>query len=155
MQGPVRTMSLDEIKAYVGKEIGVSDWFLLDQERINRFADLTEDHMFLHVNPEAAKATPFGGTIAHGLLTLSMMPVMAYQAMPGVSGTKMGVNYGYNKVRFMAPVKSGKRIRGRFTVKAVEPQSGGRIQIVQDVAIEVEGEPKPALAAEWITMVWM
>ena len=155
MQGPVRTMSLEEIKAYVGKEIGVSDWFQLDQEKINRFADLTEDHMFLHVNPEAAKATPFGGTIAHGLLTLSMMPVMAYQAMPGVSGTKMGVNYGYNKVRFMAPVKSGKRIRGRFTVKAVEPQSGGRIQIVQDVAIEVEGEPKPALAAEWITMVWM
>src|SRR5262245_13216353 len=155
MQGPVRTMSLDEIKTHVGKEIGVSDWFLLDQKRINAFADLTEDHMFLHVNPEAAKSTPFGGTIAHGLLTLSMMPVMAYQAMPGVSGTKMGVNYGYNKVRFMAPVKSGKRIRGRFGVKAVEPQSGGRMQIVHDVTIEIEGEPKPALAAEWITMVWM
>ena len=155
MQGPVRTMSLDEIKNYVGKEIGVSDWFLLDQKRINAFADLTEDHMFLHVNPEAAKATPFGGTIAHGLLTLSMVPVMAYQAMPGVSGTKMGVNYGYNKVRFMAPVKSGKRIRGRFGVKAVEPQSGGRMQIVHDVTIEIEDEPKPALAAEWITMVWM
>ncbi|HET6470875.1 MAG TPA: MaoC family dehydratase [Pseudomonadales bacterium] len=155
MQGPVRTMSLDEIKTYVGKEIGVSDWFELDQQRVNAFADLTEDHMFLHVNPEAAKATPFGGTIAHGLLTLSMMPVMAYQAMPGVSGTKMGVNYGYNKVRFMAPVKSGKRIRGRFGVKAVEPQSGGRMQIVHDVTIEIEGEPKPALAAEWITMVWM
>jgi len=155
MQGPVRTMSLDEIKTYVGKEIGVSDWFLLDQKRIDAFADLTEDHMFLHVNPDAAKATPFGGTIAHGLLTLSMMPVMAYQAMPGVSGTKMGVNYGYNKVRFMAPVRSGKRIRGRFGVKAVEPQSGGRMQIVHDVTIEIEGESKPALAAEWITMVWM
>ena len=155
MQGPVRTMSLDEIKTYVGKEIGVSDWFELDQKRINAFADLTEDHMFLHVNPEAAKATPFGGTIAHGLLTLSMMPVMAYQAMPGVSGTKMGVNYGYNKVRFMAPVKSGKRVRGRFGVKAVEPQSGGRMQIVHDVAIEIEGESKPAIAAEWITMVWL
>ena len=155
MQGPVRTMSLDEIKTYVGKEIGVSEWFLLDQKRINAFADLTEDHMFLHVNPEAAKATPFGGTIAHGLLTLSMMPVMAYQAMPGVSGTKMGVNYGYNKVRFMAPVKSGKRIRGRFGVKAVEPQSRGRVQIVHDVTIEIEDEPKPALAAEWITMVWI
>jgi acyl dehydratase len=107
------------------------------------------------VNPEAAAATPFGGTIAHGLLTLSMMPVMAYQAVPGVSGTKMGVNYGYNKVRFMAPVKSGKRIRGRFTVKAVEHQSGGRMQIVHDCTIEIEDEPKPALAAEWITMVWM
>jgi acyl dehydratase len=155
MQGPTRTMTLDEISAYVGKEIGVSDWFLLDQNRINQFADITEDHMFLHVNPEAAAATPFGGTIAHGLLTLSMMPVMAYQAVPGVSGTKMGVNYGYNKVRFMAPVRSGKRIRGRFGVKALEPQSGGRMQIVHDCTIEIEGESKPALAAEWITMVWM
>ena len=155
MQGPVKTMSLDEIKEYVGKEIGVSDWFELDQDRINRFADVTEDHMFLHVNPEAAANTPFGGTIAHGLLTLSMMPVMAYQAVPGVSGTKMGVNYGYNKVRFMAPVKSGKRIRGRFSVKALEPQSGDRMQIVHAVSIEIEGESKPALAAEWITMVWM
>jgi acyl dehydratase len=155
MQGPVKSMTRGEVRAQVGKEIGVSDWFVLDQDRINRFADVTEDHMFLHVNPEAAAATPFGGTIAHGLLTLSMMPVMAYQAVPGVSGTKMGVNYGYNRVRFMAPVKSGKRIRGRFTVKAVEPQSGGRMQIVHDVTIEIEGEAKPALAAEWITMVWM
>jgi acyl dehydratase len=155
MQGPTRSMTLDEIKTYVGKEIGVSDWFTLDQDRINKFADITEDHMFLHVNPDAAKQTPFGGTIAHGLLTLSMMPVMAYQAVPGVSGTKMGVNYGYNKVRFMAPVKSGKRIRGRFSVKALEPASGGRMQIVHDCAVEIEGEEKPALAAEWITMVWM
>jgi acyl dehydratase len=155
MQGPTRSMTLDELKTYTGKEVGVSEWFTLDQDRINRFADVTEDHMFLHVNPEAAKATPFGGTIAHGLLTLSMVPVMAYQAMPGVSGTKMGVNYGYNKVRFMAPVKSGKRIRGRFVVKALEPQSGGRMQILQDVTVEIEGEPKPALIAEWVTMVWM
>jgi len=155
MQGPTKTMTLDEIKSYIGKEIGVSDWFLLDQDRINGFADLTEDHMFLHVNPEAAKATPFGGTIAHGLLTLSMMPVMAYQAVPGVIGTKMGVNYGYNKIRFMAPVKSGKRIRGRFVVQGVEPQSGGRMQIIHEATIEIEGEPKPALAAEWITMVWL
>jgi acyl dehydratase len=155
MQGPVRTMALDELKTYVGKEIGVSEWFTIDQKRINEFADVTEDHMFLHVNREMAKATPFGGTIAHGLLTLSMVPVMAYQAMPGTSGTKMGVNYGYNKVRFMAPVKSGKRIRGRFVVKGLEPQSGGRMQILQDVTVEIEGEAKPALVAEWITMVWM
>jgi acyl dehydratase len=155
MQGPIRSMTLDELKAYTGKEIGVSEWFTLDQQRINQFADVTEDHMFLHVNPEAAKATPFGGTIAHGLLTLSMVPVMAYQAMPGVSGTKMGVNYGYNKVRFMAPVKSGKRVRGHFTVKGLEPQSGGRMQILQDVTVEIEGESKPALIAEWVTMVWV
>jgi acyl dehydratase len=148
-------MSLDELKSYTGKEIGVSEWFEIDQDKINKFADLTEDHMFLHVDPERAKATPFGGTIAHGLLTLSMLPVMAYQAVPGVAGTRMGVNYGYNKVRFMAPVKSGKRIRGRFTVKGVDAQEGGRIQITQDIAVEIEGEAKPALAAEWVTMVWM
>lgn len=155
MQGPVRSLTLDEIRAFIGEEIGVSEWFELDQDRINRFADLTEDHMFLHVNPEAASETPFGGTIAHGLFTLSMMPVMAYQAMPGVSGSKMGVNYGYDKVRFMAPVKSGKRIRGRFVVKGVEDKGDGRVQIIQSVIIEIEDESKPALAAEWITMVWM
>ena len=155
MQGPSSTMSLDEIRSYTGKEIGVSEWFELDQDKINGFADLTEDHMFLHVNPEAAKATPFGGTIAHGLLTLSMMPVMAYQAVPGVEGTKMGVNYGYDKVRFMAPVKSGKRIRGHFVVKSVEDKGDGRFALNQEVSIEIEGEDKPALAAEWITMVWM
>ena len=155
MQGPVRTMTIDEVRSYTGQEIGVSDWFTLDQDKINQFADLTEDHMFLHVDPDAAAATPFGSTIAHGLLTLSMMPVMAYQAMPGVSGTKMGVNYGYNKVRFMAPVKSGKRIRGHFVVKGIEDKSDGRRQITHDVTIEIEGEAKPALVAEWITMVWM
>ena len=155
MQGPVRSMTLDELTSYTGKEIGVSEWFTLDQDKINKFADVTEDHMFLHVNPELARATPFGGTIAHGLFTLSMVPVMAYQAMPGVSGTKMGVNYGYNKVRFMAPVASGKRIRGRFVLKGIQPQEGGRMQILQDVTVEIEGETKPALAAEWITMIWM
>ena len=155
MQGPVRTMTLDEVQSFTGKEIGVSDWFTLDQEKINQFADLTEDHMILHVDPAAAKVTPFGGTIAHGLLTLSMMPVMAYQAMPGVSGTKMGVNYGYNKVRFMAPVKNGKRIRGHFVVQGIEDKGDDRRQITHDVSIEIEGESKPALVAEWITMVWM
>ena len=155
MKGPEKTMSLDEIQTHVGQEIGVSDWFLIDQERINNFADTTEDHMFLHVDPEAAAQTPFGGTIAHGLLTLSMMPVMAYQAVPGVSGTKMGVNYGYNRIRFMAPVSSGKRIRGRFVVQSVEPKSGGRMEIKHEATIEIEGEDKPALIGEWLTMVWM
>lgn len=155
MQGPTKTMTLDEIKSYEGKEIGTSEWFLIDQARISQFADITEDHMFLHVDPERAKQTPFGGTIAHGLLTLSMLPVMAYQAVPGVSGTRMGVNYGYNKVRFMAPVKSGKRIRGRFVVKSVTPVDGGRVQLTNDCTVEIEGEDKPALAAEWVTMVWV
>ncbi|MEQ8860814.1 MAG: MaoC family dehydratase [Pseudomonadales bacterium] len=155
MKGPSKTMSLEEVQGYVGKEIGVSDWFAMDQDRISAFADVTEDHMFLHVDPEAAAQTPFGGTIAHGLLTLSMMPVMAYQAVPGISGTRMGVNYGYNRIRFMAPVKSGKRIRGRFVVKSVEPKEGGRMEINHEVTIEIEGEDKPALVGEWLTMVWM
>ena len=155
MKGPATTITLEEVQSHVGDEIGVSDWFLIDQDRINTFADTTEDHMFLHVDPEAAAETPFGGTIAHGLLTLSMMPVMAYQAVPGVSGTKMGVNYGYNRIRFMAPVKSGKRIRGRFIVKSVEPKSGGRMEITHEATIEIEGEDKPALVGEWLTMVWM
>ncbi|WP_439815856.1 MaoC family dehydratase [Zavarzinia sp. CC-PAN008] len=155
MQGPTRTMTLDEVKSYQGKEIGTSDWFLIDQNRINAFADITEDHMFLHVNPEMAAKTPFGSTIAHGLLTLSMMPVMAYQAVPGVSGTKMGVNYGYNRVRFMAPVKVNKRIRGKFTVKSIAESEGGKVQIAHECAIEIEGEDKPALLAEWVTMVWI
>ena len=155
MKGPTRTMSLEEVKSHIGEEIGVSEWFLLDQDRISRFADVTEDHMFLHVDPDAAAATPFGGTIAHGLLTLSMMPVMAYQAVPGISGTKMGVNYGYNRIRFVAPVRSGKRIRGRFVVKSVEPKSDGRMEINHEATIEIEGEEKPALVGEWLTMVWM
>lgn len=155
MQGPVRKMPLDELRAHVGKEIGVSDWFTMDQERINQFADITEDHMFLHVDPERAKETPFGGTIAHGLLTLSMMSVMAYQAVPGVDGSKMGVNYGYNKVRFMAPVPSGGRIRGRFALKGVEEKEGGRYQFLYDCTVEIEGQDKPALVAEWMTMIWV
>lgn len=155
MKGPTKTMSLEEVKSHIGKEIGTSDWFQMDQDRISRFADVTEDHMFLHVDPEAAAATPFGGTIAHGLLTLSMMPVMAYQAVPGISGTKMGVNYGYNRIRFMAPVRSGRRIRGRFVVKSVEPKPGDRMEINHEVTIEIEGEDKPALVGEWLTMVWM
>ncbi|MCC5859243.1 MAG: MaoC family dehydratase [Ectothiorhodospiraceae bacterium] len=155
MQGPSRTLPIEEIRDYVGKEIGVSDWFTLDQERIDRFADITEDHMFLHVDPARAKETPFGGTIAHGLLTLSMMSVMAYQAVPGVSGSKMGVNYGYNKVRFMAPVPSGGRIRGRFLLKAIDEKDGGRLQFQYDCTVEIEHQEKPALVAEWMTMVWV
>lgn len=154
MQGPTRSAPLADLQAKIGQEIGVSDWFTLDQAKISAFADLTDDHMFLHVNPQMAAMTPFGGTIAHGFLTLSMLAAMAYQAMPAVEGARMGVNYGFNKVRFMAPVKSGKRVRGRFVIKAIEAKDG-KVQITQDVTVEIEGEDKPALAAEWISMVWI
>ena len=108
-----KSLGIDEYRALVGSEVGVSDWILVDQAKIDAFAEVTGDHQFIHVNPELAAQTPFGTTIAHGYLTLSLCSVMAYGVMPGLTGTKMGVNYGLNKVRFMAPVKSGRQVRGR------------------------------------------
>ena len=133
----------------------MSDWILVDQGRIDAFADVTGDHQFIHVNPELAAQTPFGTTIAHGYLTLSLCSVFAYGAMPGIAGTKMGVNYGLNKVRFMAPVKSGKRVRGRFSLADVTQRPDGAWQTTATVTVEIEGETKPALAAEWITLQYL
>lgn len=148
-------MPLDEYRAKIGTELGVSDWILVDQAKIDAFAEVTGDHQFIHVDPVAAAKTPFGTTIAHGYLTLSLLSVMAYGAMPGIEGAKMGVNYGMNKLRFMAPVKSGKRIRGRFTLSGVEQRGDGGYQSTVQVTVEVEGEIKPALAAEWLTLVYL
>ena len=103
-----------ELQSLIGQEVGVSRWFALDQARIDAFAGLTEDEQFIHVDPERAKATPFGGTIAHGFLTLSLASAMSYDAVKPLDGVVMGVNYGFERVRFLAPVKSGKRVRGRF-----------------------------------------
>jgi acyl dehydratase len=138
-----------------GSELGVSGWIEITQDRIDKFADVTEDHQFIHVDPERAKKTPFGSTIAHGYLTLSLLAGMAGDVMPGIEGTKMGVNYGLNKVRFMAPVKSGKRVRGRFTLTDVTERSPGAFQSTVDVKVEIEGEDKPALVAEWITLAYV
>jgi acyl dehydratase len=123
--------------------------------KIDAFAEVTGDHQFIHVNPELAAQTPFGTTIAHGYLTLSLLSVMAYQAMPGIKGTRMGVNYGLNKVRFMAPVKSGRKIRGRFTIADVTQRPDGAWQTTTNVAVEIDGETKPALSAEWITLQYV
>lgn len=153
--GMRRTLTLDEFKAKVGETVGTSDWILVDQERIDRFADTTGDHQFIHVNPELAKQTPFGTTIAHGFLTLSLMSLMGYQAMPVIEGVKMGVNYGLNRVRFLAPVKSGKRIRGHFRLADVSERAGGAVQSTYEVTVEIEGEEKPALSAEWISLVYL
>ena len=138
-----------------GKDLGSSDWILVDQARIDQFAETTDDHQFIHVNPELAKQTPFGTTIAHGYLTLSLLSGMAYEVMPGIEGAKMGVNYGLNSVRFLAPVKSGKRVRGHFTMKDATERSPGVIQTIVDVKVEIEGEDKPALAAEWVTLSYV
>ena len=150
-----KPITLEEYRALVGAEVGVSDWILVDQAKIDAFAEVTGDHQFIHVNPELAAQTPFGTTIAHGYLTLSLCAVMAYGVMPGLVGTKMGVNYGLNKVRFMAPVKSGKRIRGRFTLVDMVQRPDGAWQSTVKVTVEIEGETKPAIAAEWITLQYL
>ncbi len=143
-------MQLSELQTKVGEIIGTSDWFALGQDRINDFADCTEDHQFIHVDLEAAKATPFGGTIAHGFLTLSMLAAMMSKLDKPV--VQMSVNYGFNKVRFLSPVKSGKRIRGQFKLLELAEKKPGQWQQTVEVTVEIEGEDKPALLAEWIFM---
>ena len=150
-----RMLSKDDYRGQIGSELGVSDWILVDQARIDAFAECTGDHQFIHVDPEKAGATPFGTTIAHGYLTLSLLSAMAYGAMPGVEGTKMGVNYGLNKVRFVAPVKSGRRIRGKFKLIDVSERSLGVLQSIVEVTVEIDGEDKPALIAEWVTLAYV
>lgn len=150
-----RALPIAEYLALKGNEIGVSPWIDVTQERINQFADVTGDHQFIHIDPVAAKATPFGTTIAHGYLTLSLLSAMAYDVMPGVEGAKMGVNYGLNSVRFLAPVRSGKRVRGHFRMLDVVERSPGVYQSTVEVKVEIEGEDKPALAAEWVTLAYV
>lgn len=152
MQAERKQIAAADLSALVGREIGVSDWILVDQERITAFADCTEDHQFIHVDEAAAGKTPFGGTIAHGFLTLSLMSQMAYQVAPVLEGVAMGVNYGLDKVRFLQPVRSGKRIRGRFKLLEANERDRGRWLIKYEVTVEIEGESKPALIAEWLGM---
>jgi acyl dehydratase len=147
--------SLEEIRKRVGEEIGVSDWLLVDQARIDAFAEVTEDRQFIHVDPEAAARTPFGGTVAHGFLTLSLLSRFAEDAMLRPEVVKMGVNYGFERVRFMAPVRAGKRVRARFVLSSFDEKGPGRYQFVHAVTVEIEGEEKPALVADWIGMLFL
>jgi acyl dehydratase len=147
--------SMEDIQSRVGSEVGVSDWLLVDQARIDAFAEITEDPQFIHIDPEAAAKTPFGGTVAHGFLTLSLLSRMAADSMLRPEGVKMGVNYGFERVRFMAPVRSGKRIRGRFTLARFEEKKPGQWQFVHNVTVEIEGEQKPALVADWIGLIFV
>jgi acyl dehydratase len=148
------TASLDEIRARVGDEVGVSDWITVDQERINAFAEATEDRQFIHVDAAAAAQTPFGGTIAHGFLTLSLLSRMAADAMLVPGGLKMAVNYGLDRVRFLTPVRSGKRVRGRFVLDSVEEKAPGQMLLHHTVTVEIEGEEKPALTAVWLGLMF-
>jgi acyl dehydratase len=142
----------DELKARIGQEIGLSDWVEVTQDMINRFADLTDDHQFIHVDPVLAAQTPFGGTIAHGFLVLSLLAKLGKAAEFVLQGVQMGVNYGFDKVRLMAPVKSGKRIRGRFVLKDLIERAPGQWLSTLAVSVEIEGESKPAIVAEWLGM---
>ncbi|MEZ5709407.1 MAG: MaoC family dehydratase [Blastomonas sp.] len=149
-------MTPAEIATRVGENIGTSEWVLVDQEMINKFADATGDHQFIHVNPDMAKMTPFGTTIAHGFLTLSLFPMMVAKSdMPRAEGIKMGVNYGGNKVRFLAPVKSGSRVRGHFKLLELEEKRPGQWQQTLEFTVEIEGEEKPALIGEWISQFFV
>jgi len=130
----------------------VSRWLIVDQARIDAFAKVTEDEQFIHLDPERASATAFGGTVAHGFLTLSLLAAMAYSALPRIEGVAHGVNYGFDRVRFVHPVRSGSRVRGRFTLQAVTPRSAGEWQLSYEVSVEIDGIEKPALSAIWLTM---
>ena len=150
---PVAT--LDEIRNRIGEETGVSSWLTIDQPRIDAFADATEDRQFIHVDPAAAAQTPFGGTIAHGFLSLSLLSRMAAEAMLLPDGLKMAINYGLDRVRFLAPVRSGRRVRGRFTLDSIEEKAPGQLLMRHTVTVEIEGEDKPALTAIWLGLIFV
>ena len=141
-----------DLQSLIGQEVGVSRWIEIDQARIDAFAKITEDEQFIHVDPEAAKATPFGGTIAHGFLTLSLASAMSYDAVKPLEGVVMGVNYGFDKLRFLAPVPAGSKVRGRFKLLSAEDKGGGRWLLKHELTVEIEGGDKPALIAEWLGM---
>ena len=149
----MKIVPAESLKDYIGKDLGKGEWLEINQERINQFADVTEDHQFIHVDPEAAKPL-FGGTIAHGFLTLSLMVKLSQSVEGDVvpEGVKMGMNYGFEKVRFVSPVRSGKRVRTSTKMKSVDYKDGGRILMCVEHTVEIEGEDKPALLAEWLTM---
>ena len=147
--------SLDEIRSRIGTEVGVSDWLTIGQDRIDAFAEATEDRQFIHVDAEAAARTPFGSTVAHGFLSLSLLSRMGAQAMLIPDGLKMAVNYGLDRVRFIAPVRSGQRIRGRFVLDSIEERTPGQLLVRHTVTVEIEGVDKPALTAQWLGLLFV
>lgn len=147
------TAILDQLKARIGEEIGVSDWIAIDQATIDAFADVTGDHQFIHVDPAKAAMTPLGGTVAHGFLTLSLLSQMAETVVGLPAETELVLNFGFEKVRFIQPVRAGKRVRGRFVLQSAEERAPGQIQTCHQVTVEIEGETKPALAAAWLGII--
>jgi acyl dehydratase len=148
----METTSPSELQSLVGTEIGTSEWLEIDQGRIDTFAEVTEDRQFIHVNKELAEKTPFGGTIAHGFLTLSLLSHFSEASGLVIEGVKMGINYGFEKIRFLAPVPNGSRVRGRFFLKSVVEKKEGNFLITYQVSVDIEGSEKPALVADWLTL---
>jgi acyl dehydratase len=149
----MKAIPLDEFRNSAGTELGPSDWFLVDQDRIDLFADVTEDHQFIHVNPQRAARTPFGGSIAHGYLMLSLLSYLNRQYALAPEGIVMGVNYGSDKVRYLQPVKAGSRVRSRSKIVSVEEKSPGQWLMKSAVTMEIEGSDKPAMYAETISLI--
>lgn len=148
-------ISVEELRGLVGKELGVSRWFEIDQARIDAFANNTEDHQFIHVNPDLAAKSPFGGTVAHGFLSLSMLAAMTFDARPTVKGQSMAVNYGFDRVRMLSPVRSGSRIRGRFVLISITDRGPKEFMTNTQATIEIEGSDKPALVADWLGITYL
>lgn len=153
----MKTVTTDQITSFIGKEMGASEWFAIDQARINAFADATLDHQFIHVDPDKAKFTPFGTTIAHGFLSLSLLPhfqsSMSELIVP--AGLKMGMNYGFDKIRFLAPVKVNSRVRGVAKLKDAVEKNPGQWLFTLEFSVEIEGESKPALISDWLLMYFV
>lgn len=146
------TLSVDQLNDYIGEEVGISEWLLVDQERINQFADATGDHQYIHVDSERAARTPFGTTIAHGFLTMSLMVLMGYEGSTKLKNSVMGINYGFDKLRFINPVKVNSKIRGRFRLISAEEKNTNQWLLKHNITVEIAGEEKPALVAEWLGM---
>lgn len=146
---------LETVLQAVGKEVGVSPWRTVTQEIIDKFADATDDHQFIHCDPERAKETPFGGTIAHGFLTVSLLSAMTFETIHPLEGATMGVNGGFETLKFIAPVKTGSRIRTRFVLADVKVRPSGWIEVRHDISVEIEDQPKPALTARWLTLAFV
>jgi acyl dehydratase len=152
----LQAITLEELAAKVGSETGVSPWRAVTQTMIDQFADATDDHQFIHCDPvRAAAETPFGGTIAHGFLSLSLLSAFAFETAPRLEGADMGINHGFDTVRFVTPIKTGANIRARFFLADLKVRPSGWIQITNDVTIEIENSLKPALTARWLTLTFV
>jgi acyl dehydratase len=152
MTYPLPCITINELEALVGSKVGESDWILIDQARINDFADVTEDHQYIHVDPDKARETEFGGTIAHGFLTLSLLSRMVETGLRPIEGMTANVNYGFDKIRMLSPVPTGARVRGSFTLNNVTRRSDTQILCTYHVDVEVESQNRPALAADWLIL---